>query len=497
MKNRLSKTLLISLLLLLFLMPQLAFAGTQVQENSNDEYLQSLMQFIQENYNFDVSNDELLKGSVEGMFNSLDQYSAFYSSEDAEKFSQSISGTYEGIGVVISEMEGYVVITRVFPYSPAEEASLFAGDKIVLIEGDNVIGATSSEVSVKLRGEAGTKVNIGIVRNGEDEVIPLTVERRQIKLNPVRYEIKGDIAYLSIDSFNSNTYNYFAAALADVDQNNVKKIILDLRYNTGGEVKQAIAIARHFVPEGIIAKLDFKSEKEKDQVYRSELKESNYELVVLINEMTASASEILAGAIQDSKAGVLLGEKSYGKGRVGTVVPLLSPEASQKYKEITGESMVSAYDLIVHHGIRPAKNEILGLAQITTGIYTTRDGHFIDGKGLSPDVQVEDHGLVNGIYVNNIRKLTKEDKPSSGDESIDVYNAEKVLLLSGYDVEKPDITLDTKTFEAIKKFQRDKGLYPYGVLDFTTQQAFNDEIDKLLMEIDKQYAQGVHMLEQQ
>ena len=223
------------------------------------------------------------------------------------------------------------------------------------------------------------------------------------------------------------------------------------------------------------------------------MKASPYKLVVLVNEMTASASEILAGAIQDSKTGKLVGSKTFGKARVQSVIPILSPEAYQKYGQKDG--LVDAYALDTSQQLNLTDNDILGWVKITTGTYTTPAGRMIDGQGLTPDEAVANPEPKNDVDVNSVVKLTQTAKPGLNDEGLDVYNAEKILRLIGYTIDAPDMKLDSKTFAAIQKFQLEQGLYSYGVLDFTTQKALNQQYNKVLPLVDRQYGRALEILQ--
>lgn len=353
------------------------------------------------------------------------------------------------------------------------------------------------EVAGLIKGPSGTKVVIGVLRNGTDGVIELEVTRRQIIINPVTHKIEGDIGYIKLESFNSNASKAMEEALKQMDKNNIKKIILDLRDNPGGDVGQAVSIARKFVKKGLITKLDFKSESQKDEEYYSYLEELKYKLVVLVNENSASASEILAGAIQDTGSGILVGTTTFGKGKVQNLYPILTPEAVEKYRKETGETFVNGYDLLEKHGIYPSDEEIIGWVKITTGEYYTPNGRMIDGVGLEPDVYVENEPEGKYKILEGVEKLRKVTKPSLNAQSEDVLNAEKILSALGYDVDTPDNLMDEKTVKAVAEFQRDCGLYSYGVLDFATQQALNDKLDELLLvkNRDKQYEKAVELLE--
>ncbi|OPZ85100.1 MAG: putative CtpA-like serine protease [Firmicutes bacterium ADurb.Bin419] len=356
-------------------------------------------------------------------------------------------------------------------------------------------GKSGDEAAQLIRGKAGTKVTLEIQRIGEKAPLKIDVERAEVKINPVTYNISGDIGYIKLDIFNANSNLSMKTALDEMDKSNIKKLVLDLRDNPGGEVSQVVKIAENFVPEGLITKLDFKSERVKDEEYYSKNKALKYKLVVLVNESSASASEILAGAIQDTKSGILVGTKTYGKGKVQNVYPVLSLEAFRKYEEKLGAKVVDGYDLMNNYGIKPNDDEIIGWTKITTGEYYTPNGRMIDGTGLQPDYYIENTYIQNDVDLRTIKSLSKKVKPAINDKSIDVINAEKILKFCGYSINQPDMLLDEQTSSAIRKFQKDNGLYAYGVLDFATQQALNDTLEKLILQYDKQRAKAFELLE--
>lgn len=477
--------------------PAKVLAAEDIATESSDiysDYLKAVMDMIKGSYVEEVEEDQLLEGALKGMLGSMDPYTSYYTRSEADVFFSDVEGTYQGIGVVIEKKNEYVFISKVFPGSPAEKSGLLQGDIIVTVNGENVTGMSVEEVAGIIKGEVGTKVTIGILRGNDSKIRNFDVERMSIKINPVTYEIIGDIGYIKIEIFNANTSEFLKAALKEIDAKGIKKIILDLRDNPGGLVDQCVAVAQHFVPKGLITKLEFRSQQLADQEYYSYLQKPKYKLAVLINGMSASASEIVAGAIQDTGAGTIIGTKSYGKAKVQSMLPILSPQAYKKYSDQVGLKSVNAYDLLINYNINPLDSEVIGWTKITTGMYLTPKGNMIDGIGITPDIEVEDTELVQGIDVRNIQKLTKTWKPTLGDEGYDVYNAEKILKVLGYDVDEPDTVLDEKTFKAVWKFRTDKGLYPGGVLDFTTQDYLNKELDNIIMTYDKQYAKAIEIL---
>jgi carboxyl-terminal processing protease len=488
----LSLAMILAMLLCWLVLPLSVSAADS--DGAGLEYLKSVMDMIKERYNGEISDEQLIEGALKGMFDTMDAYTTYFTMEEAQDFLMGVSGEYEGIGISMTKNGDYIMVVRAFPASPAERAGLRSGDKIVTVDGRNIIGISSDEAQSLIIGEAGTKVKLGILRNGHDGIILVEIEREKIRLNPVFHEIRGEIGYIRIESFNSNTGQYIAQALGEMDANNITKIVLDLRDNPGGEVSQAVAVAENFVPEGLITKLDFKSENLTDQEYYSSLENPEYEVAVLVNGLTASASEILAGAIQDAGAGTLIGTKTFGKAKVQSLIPLLKPEAYAAYEEQLGVKILNAYDLLSYK-IIPKKSEVIGYTKITTGTYTTPRGRMIDGVGLTPDIEVEDVQPENGINVRAIQKLTVTSKPGLDSEGVDVNNAEKILMLLGYDVDTPDMLLDKKTYDAVWKFRTDNGLYPGGVLDFTTQKLLNQKLEEKIMELDKQYKAAVEVLE--
>lgn len=475
------------------------YASENINASENDvfepEYFKSVMDMVKGKYAGEVEDRELIEGALRGMFDSMDPYTTYFTQNQADSFFIDVDGTYEGIGLVMEKKADHIVISKVFSGSPAEKSGVLQGDRIVTVDGKSVVGVSIEEVASLIKGETGTKVTLGIVRSNSSGIINIDVTRMKIKINPVSYEIKDNIGYIRLEMFNANTNEFITNALKVMDKNRVEKIILDLRDNPGGLVDQCVSLSRKFIPKGLITKLAFKSEDVSDQEYYSYLLKPKYNLVVLVNGMSASASEIVAGAVQDTNAGLLIGTKTFGKARVQNMVPILSPEAYNKYSKQTGSKIVDAHELIKKHNINPAKDEIIGWAKITTGVYLTPKGNMIDGKGITPDIIIDDPEIVKGININSIQKLTCTWKPGLNDEGIDIYNAKKILRILGYNVDDPDTILDEKTFNAIRKFRTDKGLYPGGVLDYTTQKVLNKELDKAILTYDKQYAKAVELLE--
>ena len=488
-----------NLILALLLMLLFIFTLTKtVQASPGDieapsDYLENIKKFIHKEYQPGVPDNLLNNGALNGIFNSLDIYTTLYSPSEAAGFFTELDGDYFGVGLIISKVGDFITVNKVIPDSPAAKAGVLAGDKIVSVDGINIVGLDLAKASSLIRGAEGTEATLIIFRPRYD-VMTIKSERTQISMSPFEYEIKNGIVYIRMSSFTVNSGECFEKVLADVDEHKITKIILDLRDNPGGELSAAIAVAQKLVPKGLITSLDFKSPDKEDTRFYSTQENTKYQLAVLVNGSSASASEILAGAIQDTKAGVLVGTQTFGKSKVQSLIPILTPEAFTKYKNTLQAEIVNAFDLINAYNIEPADEEIIGWAKITTGEYFTPNGRSIDSIGLAPDFVVQDYQPVNEIDIRYIDKFTQTTKPGLRDESTDVESAEKILKLLGYNIDRPDLILDENTFETIKIFQEQHSLYPYGVLDYITQQTLDNELDKSIFEIDSQYTKALELL---
>jgi carboxyl-terminal processing protease len=458
------------------------------------DYLDEIIETVQERYYKDIPREELLKGAIRGILNSMDDYTTFFDMNESADFMNSMEGNYQGIGVEIIQVPEGAQVTRVFSNSPAESAGIMVKDRIVQVDKVDVTGFTVSDIASLIRGENGTYVEIGVLRGNSEEILYIPVQRGIVNISPVTWLVDGDIMYIKLESFSGNSAHYFKQALKEMDDIGIRKMVLDLRNNPGGEVGQAVSIARLLVHNGVITTLDFKSEDATDVVYQSYMTKAKYIPAVLVNERSASASEILASAIQDSADGFLVGTKTFGKGVVQNLYPILSPEAYEKYKAIYGDSIVDGYDWINKHGVNVLESDLIGWIKITTGHYLTRSEKMIDGVGITPDFIVDNYEPVNGIDIQSIRVLDSSDDIRVNDAANDVYNAEKILTVMGYDIDAPDNILDEKTSNALKKFQTGKSLNPTGIIDKDTRKLLNEELKALRLKIDKQYAKAVELL---
>ena len=314
---------------------------------------------IKENYFRTIPDERLFENATLGMISSLDDpYSTVLSGKNFDFFQQSTSGEYGGIGVVIGKnSDGGIYILSVFPNSSAEKNGLQAEDKIISVDGEILSVAELEDISKRLRGKAGTHVQIEIKRG--DENLCFDVERSNIIMPTVQSNIiKNDIGYIHIYSFTKHTPEELSNQLNVLKSDGVQKLIIDLRMNPGGLVDSVVSVANQLLPAGTIVSYHTKN---------GHIKEFNIEgtdrvmpMVILIDEHSASASEILAGAVQDKREGTVIGKTSYGKGTVQTVI---------------------------QNGDRSA-------LKISIAEYRTAAGRIIDKVGIIPDIEVEQTGRI-------------------------------------------------------------------------------------------------------
>ena len=329
--------------------------------------------FIEARYVSDVNETKLMDGAISGMVQSLgDPHSLYMNADRFEQLKEHTEGEFGGIGVTMGFKDSKVTIISVLDDTPGQHAGLEAGDEIMAVDGTPVSEMQPEEVAMHIRGEVGTKVVLTIERGGETQ--DYTIERATIKIDTAKGTMLEDgMGYLRIASFSENTGKEFKAAYDSLEEQGMKGLIIDLRENPGGLVTSCVEIANMVVPKGpIVSVVERDGSKE---VHESKLEESKYPIVVLIDGNSASASEILAGALQDTGAATLVGTKSYGKGSVQVVVPMLHDD---------------------------------GL-KLTIAKYYTPNGRCIDGTGIEPDVEVElPEGATTDVQLEKAKEVLKE-----------------------------------------------------------------------------------------
>ena len=305
-----------------------------------------------------VDEEELLHGAAKGMVEAWkDPYTRFVAPKQLKDEEIELEGRYGGLGMYVGDRDGAILVISPMEDSPAERAGLKPKDQIVKVDDEVVVGWTSDRVVQKLRGDPDTKVTVWVRREGEDELLSFEITREIIKLKSVRYEmLSDDIGYLKLTQFKHSTSEEARAGLRDLIKQGMRALILDLRNNGGGLLDASVKIVSMFVRSGMVVETKGRSERanEKYNVDKSQYL-TNVPMVVLINGGSASASEIVAGALNDRGRAKLIGEKSFGKGSVQTLFPLT--DGSGVY--------------------------------VTIARYYTPSGKVIDHVGLSPDIEVK------------------------------------------------------------------------------------------------------------
>ncbi|XOV66443.1 MAG: S41 family peptidase [Fluviicola sp.] len=294
-------------------------------QGSHTRKLQDIMHIIDKKYVDSVNVEDLFEQTVTDMLHKLDPHSSYISAEDLKAINEGIQGEFGGVGIRFFIIRDTVCVTNVVQGSPSESSGLKAGDKIVKVDGKGIAGngITNDKVQKLLKGTRGTDVTVQLWRNGQ--YLNKKITRGSIPLNSVTasYMIDNETGFIRIESFSQNTALEFRSAAAKLKRSGMKKLVLDLRNNPGGVLSAAVSVADEFLPGGLKI-VETKGNNVKDEVYKSTsdgiLKE--VKLAILINSNSASASEILAGAIQDNDRGTIVGRRSFGKGLVQQDTPL-------------------------------------------------------------------------------------------------------------------------------------------------------------------------------
>jgi len=332
-----------------------------------------------------ITETQLFYGALKGTVAALsDPYSVFLPPEDTKKFDEELAGKFEGIGAEIGIKNDRLTIIAPLPESPAEKANLKPLDEVMAIDDLDTTGISLDEAVKLIRGEKGTQVTLSIRRKSEDTLLKIIITREEIKVISVRFNMKDEnVAYLQITNFNSDTTSVFSEKVNELLTKSPKGIILDLRNNPGGYLNGAVDIAGYWVENGqLVVKEDFNN-PELNQEYlsqgRAQLK--NIPTVVLVNQGSASASEIVAGALQDYKLATIVGMQTFGKGSV------------QELEKLSDGSSI----------------------KLTIARWLTPDGRLIDKDGINPDIEIDltkdDYNANRDPQLEKALEIIKNPKP--------------------------------------------------------------------------------------
>ena len=351
------------------MMTALQFAAPVLAQSSNErssvyeqlDLFGDIFERIRSQYVEEVDEAELIEAAINGMLTSLDPHSSYLSPKATADMRVQTRGEFGGLGIEVTQQDGFVKVVSPIDGTPADAAGIEAGDFITHVDGETVLGLTLNQAVEMMRGPVGSEIIITVVREGEDEPFDVSIIRDTIKLTAVRSRVEGSSVVLRITTFNDQTYPNLAEGIAkQVEElggtDNVNGFVLDLRNNPGGLLSQAIRVSDAFLEKGEIVSTRGRDPQDGDRYNASpdDLAEGK-PIVVLINGGSASASEIVAGALQDHRRAVVVGTRSFGKGSVQTVMPL------------GGD----------------------GAIRLTTARYYTPSGRSIQALGVSPDIIVE------------------------------------------------------------------------------------------------------------
>ena len=375
-----------------------SFAAADITVNSYMEQFLAVYDRVKDDYVDKVDDEKLMKGAISGMLAALDPHSSFLDERDFKQMQITTKGNYGGLGLQVSMEDGAVKVISPIEDTPSWRLGIKAGDYITHLDGVLLYDVTLDEAVEKMRGEPGTSIRVTIVRPGRDKPFDVTIKREVIEVKPVKWEVKDNVGVININGFSEQTGAMVRAAIAGIDKQLGKKpngYIIDLRSNPGGLLDQAVSVSDTFLEKGVIVSERGRTRDSVD-IFRAQPGDfaRGLPIIVLIDAGSASASEIVAGALQDQHRALVMGERSFGKGSVQTLI------------DLDGQTAL----------------------RLTTARYYTPSGRSVQEGGIEPDIQVPqlsdpdykvrprfretDLGrhLINQDKVDNAR-LEADDKP--------------------------------------------------------------------------------------
>lgn len=390
-------------------------------------------ELISSSYVEKVDSETLVEGAIQGMLTVLDDpYSVYMDKETAQQFSQTLESSFEGIGAEVGMVDGKIVIISPFKNSPAEKAGLKPNDEITKIDGKNVEGLDLNKATLKIRGKKGTKVTLEIERKGLKEPLTIEVTRDEIPLETIHAAVKKldgkNIGYIEITSFSQDTAADFKKELSSLEKKDIEGLIIDVRGNPGGLLVSVEEILKEFVTKDKpFIQIEQRNGK-KERHFSTLTEKKEYPVTVLVNKGSASASEILAGALQEAGGYKLVGETTFGKGTVQQAVPMGD-----------GSNI-----------------------KLTLFKWLTPDGNWIHKKGVKPDVEIKQPAIFD-THPLQIEEPLIEDMNNE-----QVKNAQEILAGLGFDPGRTDGYFSAKTSTAVKAFQQNNKIQPTGKIDTKT-----------------------------
>lgn len=443
----------VSLLLLTALI--FCFSEAKSQRDLDQDYFEmnkaieifgSVFKNLHSNYVDDLNSGDLVKTAIDAMLAKLDPYTVYYPESDMEDVKMQLLGQYGGIGSLIHKQKDHVFISEPYENLPAHKSGLKAGDIILSIDGESCIGKTTSEVSERLRGQAGTTIELTLERDGKQ--FTKTLKREEIQLPNVSYSgmLDENVGYIKLTEFTKDAGRNVLQAYKKLEAQGAKYLILDLRDNGGGLLNEAVNIVNLFVEKGNVVVSKKTKHIEKNATFKTTMKAAapNIPLVVMINPFSASASEIVAGSLQDFDRAVVIGQRSFGKGLVQTIIPLVynsQMKVTESKYYIPSGRCIQAID----YSHRNENGMAEKIPDSLKTAYKTKNGRTVyAGSGIEPDVSLEPYtpsniaiSLMGNFhcfnYANKFEKEHPSILPASEFEITDEMYEDFVLFLKDKD----------------------------------------------------------------
>ena len=396
--------------LIIFSFSNICKAQHDFEIAKNVDIFVSILKELNAKYADEISPGDLTKTAIDAMLSSLDPYTVYYPESQIEDYKMMTKGQYGGIGALIQQHGDYIVISEPYEDCPAHQAGLMAGDRILSVNKQSMKNRSSSDVSEYLKGQPGTKINIEVERYGQSKPLSFDVTRKEIKFPSVPYSgmVSEEVGYIKLDQFTEKASSEVKEAFVKLKEQGMKYLIFDLRNNGGGLLQEAVNIMNIFVDQGtMISETKGKLESQHN-VYKTRfpVTDKNIPVVVLVNEYSASASEIVSGAFQDLDRGVIMGHKTFGKGLVQNVLPL-SYNTSMKITiakyYIPSGRCVQNIEYFKNDTLTPTRTKIPDSLAVA---YKTKNGRTVyDKGGVEPDVISPDtvaSNLLLALVMNNL-----------------------------------------------------------------------------------------------
>lgn len=394
-------------------------------------------------------NPQAMETILKGFMDTLDEHSVYYTKEEFDNFNNYIESGFAGIGVTYLRENGQMVVTDTVENSPAQKAGIQAGDIIAEVDGVSLYDCDTDYAASLIRGEEGSSVLLKIKRG--EEHFEVTLIRASLHDITVNYSmLEGDIAYFSISMFSSETSKEFEKAYNELKKENPKGYIVDLRYNSGGVTDEALNCLSYFLPAKAVT-MKYYNQDQAPVIYYNQKAGKKENLAVLVNEYTASASEIFSAAIKDNNAGVIVGTRTYGKGTAQTTIGL-------------GE---------------------YGGLKLTVAEFKSPNGNTINQVGITPDISIKN--MPRKAEAADFQSLAYDKIYEQGDSGEEVYAIKQRLSATGHFNGTMDTYFDASLTEAVKKVQKEAGLFVYGVADITTQTIINNLALEAEITVDSQF----------